>query len=1120
MTTPTSALGVGEPPVLKCMRDACQDAFGLHIGNVNVLLYAYDAVLMAENEGDLQNALNHLNVTTGRMDLCINTTPANILSFHAESKIQHRYAKTTVTSKVDNTNKMSTEIFFRLVLPESAFISQFQMEIDDKVYKANVKEKEKAKEEYNVAVSAGLYSALCLTHLARAVGLDPCSEQAAVHQGQCVAMPLFYMKIWKRGCYSYKTLRWAYFNHPWAFIDRGTTSLLVADLSVVIYIEEFSKIIDLHVPPLQETDEIQSQPTSQVNTLAKIEHPNPNEAVIHWAPTLEEQKSINKDGVKGQLIVRYDVDRLAHPEQILINDGYFVHFYAPNDLKTLRKHVTFVLDASGSMCGRKMEQLKAAMKTILSDLNPDDLLSIIIFSTGIQVWDLEKNYGEGDFIPQPIEISPDLALLENSEALHGSSVIVSASATNIEKAKHLMENTDINIPLWHFAFQRGSEQGFMSKVWLYVPNPWHCLQSQEYHMNLCCHGNPPVQMAGWSLTMLCMSLQICILTAGLHTLSSSVLSEMEDREEHPLFIIRIATNIYGALKKGIQVALFGKRLSESNSTAQQNPESMIIFLTDGQPNIEESNTDTIVNSITEANNITRVAIFSLAFGDDADMEFLKKLSLRNSGFARKIYEASDAALQLNQFYKQVSSPLLSNVTFKYQENQVVSDSLTRTNFHTLFDGSELIISGRLHANEITGELNARCYTGLICPRIVKPEIIPGHKRNFMERMWAFLTIQQLLDKITAEEDNASLKQKALELALKCKLAFCKTIADECQPFLQRFQTSKPMTPYLFEAVEKLLRYLMNRCVKPDLMKCTGPKLLSIDTKKSENLILSKNIDIGFATKRLLGETAITVTERQKLEFIHECRSMLTTMIAKLQEKSPLKQKAVRGLSSLDPCVIQHSPQLAQKRFSFLLEELNHANIINDVLAENAKKEYLHFCNLKKSELQEIFRPCDQFSDEVGLDTIYGSFLIGEANYKHLWEVIKICLVLSHGNATVEGGFSVNKSLLVENMHEKTVIAQRHIHDEIQEAGGIKNIHISKKMLDYVRGARKRYHEYLEMKKQEKSEKDKKKAEKRKLDIQVKDLEGERKKLMMATEEKREAIDVELQELKKKQASLY
>nr|CAD7429988.1 unnamed protein product [Timema monikensis] len=273
----------------------------------------------------------------------------------------------------------------------------------------------------------------------------------------------------------------------------------------------------------------------------------------------------------------------------------------------------------------------------------------------------------------------------------------------------------------------------------------------------------------------------------------------------------------------------------------------------------------------------------------------------------------------------------------------------------------------------------------------------------------------------------TLKRAACDPFLRCKLAFCKTIADECQPFLQRFQTSKPMTPYLVEAVEKLLRYLMNCCVKPDQMKCTGP---------------NKNIDVGFATKRLLGETAITVTERQKLEFIHECRSMLTTMIAK-QEKSPLKQKAVRGLSSLDPCVIQHSPQLSQKRFSFLLEELNHGNIINDVLAENAKKEYLHFCNLKKSQIQEIFRPCGQFSDE-----------------------------------------SINLYWF-ENMHEKTVTAQRHIHDKIQEAGGIKNIHFSKKMLDHVRGARKRYHEYLEMKKQERSEEDKKQAKKRTSDIQEK-----------------------------------
>lgn len=66
----------------------------------------------------------------------------------------------------------------------------------------------------------------------------------------------------------------------------------------------------------------------------------------------------------------------------------------------------------------------------------------------------------------------------------------------------------------------------------------------------------------------------------------------------------------------------------------------------------------------------RYPIFSLGFGEGADMDFLKKLSLNNTGFARVIYEASDASLQLRNFYKEISSPVLSNVTFKYIDAQV------------------------------------------------------------------------------------------------------------------------------------------------------------------------------------------------------------------------------------------------------------------------------------------------------------------------------------------------------------------------------------------------------------------------------------------------------------------
>ena len=41
------------------------------------------------------------------------------------------------------------------------------------------------------------------------------------------------------------------------------------------------------------------------------------------------------------------------------------------------------------------------------------------------------------------------------------------------------------------------------------------------------------------------------------------------------------------------------------------------------------------------------------------------------------------------------------------------------------------------------------------------------------------------------------------------------------------------------------------------------------------------------------------------------------------------------------------------------------------------------------------------------------------------------MILSHGQATVERGFSGNGKLLVENVHTESLIAQRHIHDHMQ-----------------------------------------------------------------------------------------
>jgi len=73
-------------------------------------------------------------------------------------------------------------------------------------------------------------------------------------------------------------------------------------------------------------------------------------------------------------------------------------------------------------------------------------------------------------------------------------------------------------------------------------------------------------------------------------------------------------------------------------------------------------------------------------------------------------------------------------------------------------------------------------------------------------------------------------------------------------------------------------------------------------------------------------------------------------------------------------------------------------------------------------------------------------------YKKAWPV-KMLLMLSHGQATVERGFSINKEVVVENQHVESLVAQRLIKDHIHVVKGVGNVDISRSMIVSVRDAR-------------------------------------------------------------------
>ena len=89
----------------------------------------------------------------------------------------------------------------------------------------------------------------------------------------------------------------------------------------------------------------------------------------------------------GQFIVQYDVDLSSTGgNEIQVLDGYFVYYFAPENLQTLPRHVIFVVDVSGSMSGTKLKQTKDAMVTILDDMTEQDYFDIITFSTDVNFW--------------------------------------------------------------------------------------------------------------------------------------------------------------------------------------------------------------------------------------------------------------------------------------------------------------------------------------------------------------------------------------------------------------------------------------------------------------------------------------------------------------------------------------------------------------------------------------------------------------------------------------------------------------------------------------------------------------------------------------------------------------
>jgi hypothetical protein len=327
-----------------------------------------------------------------------------------------------------------------------------------------------------------------------------------------------------------------------------------------------------------------------------------------------------------------------------------------------------------------------------------------------------------------------------------------------------------------------------------------------------------------------------------------------------------------------------------------------------------------------------------------------------------------------------------------------------------------------------------------------------------------------------------------------RLNFFILVAREVEPFLKLYQTDKPMVPFLCADLANLIRNLMEKFITAEVLKeaLSTIKLIKVDVTKQTNYIEVSKVKVGFITENILRylKGSKKVSDRDVYEFRQECRSFLVKLLSKVLDKSPVKYPIVRYMSVLDPRTLIIDKEKSSSKLSSILKVMTEKKRISEQICDSILTEFSHFYDTMLQSHSEYFNSFNPAEDR--LDSFYYDKL-AKAEYSHLWEVCQLLLLLSHGQATVERGFSVNKEVTIENLSEQSLVAQRTIVDHVRSVGGVLNVNYSKELLLSASGARSKYQHYLDKKKEEK-EKNKKNARKRVIMDDIVEIKAKKKRL--------------------------
>jgi hypothetical protein len=224
------------------------------------------------------------------------------------------------------------------------------------------------------------------------------------------------------------------------------------------------------------------------------------------------------------------------------------------------------------------------------------------------------------------------------------------------------------------------------------------------------------------------------------------------------------------------------------------------------------------------------------------------------------------------------------------------------------------------------------------------------------------------------------------------------------------------------------------------------------------------VDIGFCASEKIRELLVTekVSKKQELGLRQEAKAVIVRMIEKVIDKSPLKYSLTRSLKCFDPRRLVDSPDDCRSRFKRVLSTAVNCNRLEARSGDLLIKEYDSYISEVVARKRDEFKDFNIKNDR--LDLFFSQNMKGP--FPQLFALTVNFLIMSHGQASVERGFSVNKELMSDNMKMDTLVGLRRVHDFVMFHGGILNVSLNKDLMKAAASGRANYMIHLEKQRQE------------------------------------------------------